>query len=413
LKTPTTANDSRLKAIGIVLGLFLLAFLLAGLANRVVFHRFFVEQTLVFDAGHYFAIAREGYINPAIAAFYPLWPALIKFAILPFSSENAVLLACLFSFALFASSLILWSEAALKDTDSHAFMLCSLSLFALNPNSLFHILPYTESLTSLLGALFLFTTGKLLTQQRWLAQSRRALLLFSMAVVGMSLSRPVALPLSASVVCAVACTSYFSKGAFKRLALLSCVIILLSWLAYIPFGLHTQNALGSFFAPFDAQKYWDRKLGFYWDLFFQPKSVSSSDNVLFWDLQAFYLPTVLLVLPFLGKFAHHRHSQSGEKFQSLLAPLRPLESLGEDFLYWTCAFFAAAHAALAFLTYPIYMSLGRHVFALPFYFYCLASLLRLYWHHNKVRTFSIFYAFLSFAFLVYWWSRYARVGWLG
>ncbi|NBW83684.1 hypothetical protein EBR21_18215, partial [bacterium] len=72
-------------------------FVLAGLANSTVFHRFFVEQTLVFDAGHYFTIARQGYINPAIAAFYPLWPALIKFTILPFSSQNAGLFACLLS----------------------------------------------------------------------------------------------------------------------------------------------------------------------------------------------------------------------------------------------------------------------------------------------------------------------------
>lgn len=398
-----------MKFTSIILALFVSAFLLAGLANRHIFQMFFIEQTLVFDAAHYFAIAREGYVNPALAAFYPLWPMIIKFVISPLSAGHAVLWSCLLSLVLFAFSLNIFCKVAFQKADPGLFIFAILAIYALNPNSIFHMLPYTESLTALFGSLFLFSGQRLATATNSTLENsdiqiqKINLVLFFVAAIGMSMSRPVALPMTASIVSAYALNAFFKKQRPALPAWTLLMAVALMWISYIPFGLHTQNVMGNFSAPFDAQKYWDRKFGFYWSLIFKPKSVSSSDNVLFWDIQAFYLPIVMVGLPFIGRIARHWK----------LTKLQSLESLGENILYLICALFAAAHAAIAFFTYPIFMSLGRHVFALPFYFYCVACILRLYWQHKTVRISSLFYAFISFAFLIYWWSRYARIGWLG
>jgi len=412
------------KAIFGSLLLFLLAMLTGMLGKPAAFERFFISQAPIFDAGHYLKIATEGYVEPPLAAFYPLWPLLLKYVVLPLQSQNAVLMGSILAFIIFALSLWPFFKVALRDLPLAAAF-CLLCLYVLNPNSLFHILLYTESLTALCGSLFLLNTSLLLNSQESPSSASpgpaspspaspnrtRSALFAALSLFALSLARPVALPLIASAGAATICVFFFRSNRprdfFLQLApqrwssplfLLTFAIMLTVVLAYIPYGLHAQQQYGHFLAPFDAQKFWDRKFGLHWDILFKPKSVSSSDNVLFWDIQAFYLPLLLVALPFLGRWR--------------IVP-QAFERLGHDWLYWLCAFFAAAHAAIAFLTYPIFMSLARHVFALPFFFYCVARLLKLFWEKPVVRRVAWGYAALSFAFLVYWWSRYAREGWLG
>lgn len=412
------------KAIFGSLLLFLLAMLIGMLSKPAAFERFFIAQAPIFDAAHYLKIATEGYVEPPLAAFYPLWPLLLKYVVLPLQSPHTVLIGSLLAFIIFAFSLWPFFKVALRDLPLAAAF-CLLCLYVLNPNSLFHILLYTESLTALCGSLFLLNTSLLLNSQESpsatspsaksptsASPSRTRSAVFAvLSLFALSLARPVALPLMASAGAATLCVFYFRSNRpqdfFQHIAprrwnnpliLLTVATILIVVLAYIPYGLHAQQQYGSFLAPFDAQKFWDRKFGLHWDILFKPKSVSSSDNVLFWDIQAFYLPLLLAALPFLGRWR--------------IVP-QAFARLGDDWLYWLCAFFAAAHAAIAFLTYPIFMSLARHVFALPFFFYCVARILKLFWEKPAVRKVAWGYAALSFAFLVYWWSRYAREGWLG
>jgi hypothetical protein len=437
------------KAIFGSLLLFLLAMLIGMLSKPAAFERFFIAQAPIFDAAHYLKIATEGYVEPPLAAFYPLWPLLLKYVVLPLQSPHTVLIGSLLAFIIFAFSLWPFFKVALRDLPLAAAF-CLLCLYVLNPNSLFHILLYTESLTALCGSLFLLNTSLLLNSQESpsatspsaaspsaaspsatspsatspsaaspstaspsaASPSRtRSAVFAALSLFALSLARPVALPLMASAGAATLCVFYFRSNRpqdfFQHIAprrwnnsliLLTVATILIVVLAYIPYGLHAQQQYGHFFAPFDAQKFWDRKFGLHWDILFKPKSVSSSDNVLFWDIQAFYLPLLLAALPFLGRWR--------------IVP-QAFARLGDDWLYWLCAFFAAAHAAIAFLTYPIFMSLARHVFALPFFFYCVARILKLFWEKTAVRKVAWGYAALSFAFLVYWWSRYAREGWLG
>ena len=403
------------KAIFGSLLLFALAMLIGMVSKPAAFDRFFITQSPIFDAGHYLKIASSGYVEPPLAAFYPLWPMLLRWLILPLGSQHTVLIGSLFAFVLFALSLIPFAKVALRGLP-FAAALCALSLYVLNPNSLFHILLYTESLTALFGSIFLLSTFRIIEWEREkkkidFTQIRGTLATAVLSLFALSLTRPVALPLCASAAASTGCVLFFRSSRWQEfifrnwmrvlrepLVLISLAAVLIAVLAYIPYGLHAQQQYGSFLAPFDAQKFWDRKFGLHWDILFKPKSVSSSDNVLFWDLQAFYVPFALLLLPFLARM---------KVLSSAFA------QLGTDWLYWLCAFFAAAHAAIAFLTYPIFMSLARHVFALPFVFYCIARILALFWNVAWVRRVAWSYAGLSFMFLVYWWSRYAREGWIG
>lgn len=418
----------RLKLVAAIASLFLSSMILAGLCKPEVFYGFLSRQSLLFDAVHYFEIARDGYFNPAIAAFYPLWPLIIRYFILPFSEHNAVIASCFLAFSVYILSLFPWLKASFVDKAPASLQLCILAIYSLNPNSLFHIMPYAESLTALAASFYLFYASRwfslhelqAISEPRLRHRKTSAALGFSVSLFILGLTRPVALPLSASLLAALPCIFYFrekKRGENSTLDLshrvirflldpvvLFCVISLCtSWFAYLPLGLHTQNVLNDFWAPFHAQKYWGRTFNFHWDILLHPKSVSGSDNVLLWDIQAFYIPFILLFIPFIGHFS--------KKIK--LAALAPLTHLGHDTLYWVCAFFAAMHAAIAFLTYPIFMSLARHVFALPFMFYCLAAIFRLFWEHKPVRRIAWSYAVLGFAFLIYWWTRYAREGWLG
>ncbi|MEY3901872.1 MAG: hypothetical protein RL189_1178 [Pseudomonadota bacterium] len=404
------------KVIAYTLALFFAATGLGMLSSPAAFGRFFVSQTPVFDAAHYLKIATQGYVEAPLAAFYPLWPQLLKIFILPFSSpQNVVLAGSLFAFLLFALSLFPFAKVALRDLSASAGF-CLLIMYALNPNSLFHMLLYTESLTALSGSLTLLSLSRLLStddnkvassvQKKW-----KWSLLAAVSLIALSLGRPVGLPLIASFFASTACVFFFRAGSFSQLmsqgslqyvkdplVLVAVICSLAVVMGYIPYGWHAANVYGDFLAPFDAQKYWDRSFGLHWDIIFKPKSVSKSDNVLFWDIQAFYLPFVLIALPFLAR---------------LKVLPSAFVSLGHDWLYWLCAFFAAAHSAIAFLTFPIFMSLARHVFALPFIFYCAARILAIVWHQPAARRLAWGYAGISAAFLVYWWSRYAREGWLG
>ncbi|MEN9825585.1 MAG: hypothetical protein RI953_1330 [Pseudomonadota bacterium] len=404
------------KVISYTLALFFAAMGLGMLSSPAAIERFFVLQTPVFDAAHYLKIATQGYIEAPLAAFYPLWPQLLKIFILPFSSpENVVLAGSLFAFVLFALSLFPFAKVALRDLSASAGF-CLLIMYALNPNSLFHVLLYTESLTALSGSLFLLSLSRLLSndstvpaaplQKKW-----KWYLLAAGSLIALSLGRPVGLPLIASFFASTVCVFFFRAGSFSQLmnqgwsqrvkdplVIFAVLCSLAVVIGYIPYGLHAAKVYGDFLAPFDAQKYWDRSFGLHWDIIFRPKSVSKSDNVLFWDIQAFYLPFVLLALPFLAQFK--------------VLPSAFI-SLGHDWLYWLCAFFAAAHSAIAFLTFPIFMSLARHVFALPFIFYCVGRILAIVWHQRAAKRLAWGYACISAVFLVYWWSRYAREGWLG
>jgi hypothetical protein len=384
---------------------FCLLFLCATPFNKQIFPKYFLDPSTKFDQGIYLNIAQRGYEAASETAFYPLWPLILGTVQSLFPAEFRVQTANIFSLAIFALSLVLVWKVARK-ISGEAAATWTVFLFALNPNSIFHALAYPESLFSLLSAGFLWFTIRFLEGPS-LTRSTGVFL----TAAAMSAARPIILQFIAAAVFALILIWFFfraqrtSTGFFKNAA---------NWLGisacgmaagYIPYGLHCIGTFQDFFAPFNAQKHWDRKFGFYWSLITNPNSVSSSDNILTWDIQAFYLPAILLAffVIWLGRSAKKQIAHCPDICSE---PVR-------SFIILLCLLIAAAHSAIAFLTYPIFMSLARHVFSTPFFFFGAIAVLYSA-APDKPRTYLLrFYAFGSILYLVNFWTRFGNSAWMG
>lgn len=361
---------------------FILIATLGMLIKPNAFKMYFISKIPVYDAGFYIKIATDGYTDFGQTAFYPFWPYLVS-PIKYLGSSSFVLYASIFALLLFWLSLIILQKT-LKTLLTAEYILPILIIYALNPNSLFHALPYAESLSALLSASFLYYWHELLQGERKQAQ-------FLLAAAALSASRPILLQSLLSMIFAVLLVSIFSPYERGRIMFHFSVgirMILALVAGYIPYGIMCHLKFNDAFAPFHAQALWDRKFGFHWSLIFQPKSVSASDNVLFWDIQAFYLPLIMIITAFW-------------------MPIR------RNIVFWFCVFFSAAHGAIAFLTYPIFMSLGRHIFALPFFALAFGLWIESIPDRFNPKRIVWIYAGINACFLIYWWTRYARNGWIG
>jgi len=141
------------------------------------------------------------------------------------------------------------------------------------------------------------------------------------------------------------------------------------------------------------QSLWGRSLGFNWQLIYAPKTVSGSVHVLVWDLVAFYMPLILVGVVF---------TSSRNRMDML--------STAQRFFVFFGVFLAAAHAAIAFLTYPIFMSLGRHNLASPLLYVSCALFVSVL---PITRRTQFVILLLCAAHSVHFWSRFARGAWMG
>lgn len=380
-----------------------------GMAVKpLAFQRYFELQTRVFDVDQYLHIALVGYSDPAKPAFAPLWPLMVRLIHALGVNENLVLVASVLSLILFVCSIFVL-EKFLKKIFSSSVTAIVILLYALNPNSLFHALAYAESLFALLCSIYLLCGWNYLNSN--ISRTKAWHLLVFCFLMGFT--RPIFLQFTLALSIACLLISHFQKKSL--LTEIPRAKLVRFWgasvtgvtLAMVAFGVFCQQTFGNFWQPFDAQTYWDRKFGFYWQLIVSPKSVSESDNVLNWDLQAFYLP-VLAVFYFAWRAFGKRNVVLGQDLHSTSRA-----QSATTLLLWMCALFAAAHAAIAFFSYPIFMSIGRHVFSIPPFFIVVGAALTLVTKEKTRNRLGTFYVVYSAAFFVYWWSRYAREGWLG
>ena len=358
-----------------------------------------------FDQGIYLNIARRGYQEVSETAFYPLWPILVGGVQSLIQSDYHVQAGNFLSLAFFGLSLVvIWNVARKLVNESAANW--TVFLFALNPNSIFHALAYPESFFSLLAAAFLLFTIRYLKT----SHVTDAIGVIVTAAL-MSASRPIILQFVAAAIGSLTLVWVLFKANSTITNFMKHGIkwLIFSWLGmvfgYIPFGLKCLELFQDFFAPFNAQKHWDRKFGLYWSLITNPKSVSSSDNILTWDIQAFYLPTVLLAsfLILLKKSPYNGNAHTPDQ---TVEPIR-------SFIVLVCLLIAAAHSAIAFLTYPIFMSLARHVYSTPLFY--LGAVAVLYSTlPEKPRVYLLrFYIFGSIVYLLNFWTRFGNSAWTG
>lgn len=114
------------------------------------------------DAVWYLGIARDGYDGGADAAFFPLYPLLVRTLVLPHPSEGALLVsAYVVSLACFAGALFVLQRLVELEL-GRAVARTSVWLIALFPAALFFGAPYSESLFLLVsvGAFYAARTGR-------------------------------------------------------------------------------------------------------------------------------------------------------------------------------------------------------------------------------------------------------------
>ena len=345
-----------------------------------------------YDAGNYTTIATDGYTVEGLAAFYPLWPMLLR--VLTFGSINRQLignlgglLSCFF-FVLSCYFVFDWSEKQ-KLAKFRPYVL---ALMVLSPLSLFRVLSFTESLFSLALVLLVneFSTSSGRASKvfilSFLLSSMRPMFPFLMVAAGILMILEVLDNKTLK-------SDLQSDTHSKPIAML-----LGAPLGYLPFAWFCHKRFGNFWMPFDVQVQWGRKFSFHWDLILSPKVINGSNEVLVWDLIAFYLPLILFGWCVYQIFKNPRIFEKNLLRATLLAAL-----------------IGCAHSAAAFLTFGRFMSIGRHVLANPLPYMALLVALQAVPQKYEVLTSRVlkFVIFASVIFLGMWWVRFSRDQWIG
>ena len=347
-----------------------------------------------YDAGNYTNIALNGYYDERIAAFYPLWPVIIR--IVSFGSTDRPLLG--YVGAMTAASIFLFTIHLMivwfKRQRLTRHLQLGVWLLILSPLSLFRVLSFTESLFSFLAVCLIWE----------LSSDSPSLVYVALWSALLSLARPLfpILMVASVVIMFVIHLSGMVKHWNHPLNKKLLTVFVAAPIGYIPFGYYCLEKLGNFWAPFDAQKYWDRHFGLHWNILFSPKVINGSNEVLVWDLLAFYGPFILfacLLWYALRYKTKHLRTLSPETTTALLLAV----------------LIAAAHAALAFLTHDRFMSLSRHVLANPLLYITLFAVTTTAREEREVwiRRFYLFLITGSTVFLGMWWNRFVHDRWIG
>lgn len=337
-----------------------------------------------FDTAHYVNIATGGYPDAGTTAFYPLWPLVLRGTGTLFGVESHLamgLWAGALSVLLFIACIhvmVRVARRAMPRADADLAVL----LFALNPTSIFHVIGYTESLCSLL-LLFLihaYRRGGSVAQ------------VFAFSLLA-GVARPVVVFIPFAAAGAAVLATFADRTQWRGALAHATAAAAASLMAYGLYGAYMAATFGSFWTPFRAQNSWGRTFGLHTELITNPKVVGGSWHVLTWDLIAFYLPIVLLVASLALFFGKRRGIP-------LLA----------DQAYWFCLLMSVGFGLTNLLTYSLFASLGRHVFALPMIFYALGKAAAVWQPGPRMRKFMVIFSGISY---LRWWTRFARAAWIG
>ena len=356
--------------------------------------RFFSDARAPYDANIYIDLAARGY-SPALTeagaegypAFYPLWPLVLHAVWYWTDTMGSVVVANLLATFFFLVSLLLLHDLLRRNFASTAAVIGVTWLYTLNPNSVFHAIPYAESMFCVIFLVFL----RLLDRSTSADHDRFTLMKLLIVSALLSATRPIMLQLSAAMIGAMALELVRGdRQNWRQMLQVVTTTICGVLLGYGFYGFYCTSLFNDFWYPFRLQALWGRELGMHWQLIFSPRAVSGSVHVLIWDLLAFYLPIVGGIL--------------------LLRPSDSKRDWRQEFLLWFCLFFWASHSAIAFLSQSIFMSLGRHVWAGPAAFVVIAALVQRF----KPKPLTIVIAIIfSLGFFCNWWARYGRDAWMG
>ena len=379
--------------------------------------RYFSDVQGLFDANIYWKIAAEGYTeitktqgDQGAPAFYPLWPMVMRAFWATTGTGNSIFAANLLAAGLFVAAVFVFARA-MASIVPVALMTLFLLCFTLNPNSMFHLFPYSESMACLTLSGWLVAWVSFCDPQRTSTGRRKYLAAFGLvgSAALVSLSRPMVLQFAlgiglAKIAMGLRCIrdpklhwkDFIQSSSLKAASLTMLGLII----GYSLYGMYCLSAYGSFFHPFHLQSLWGRTFGWNWGLLYAPKTVSGSVHILIFDLISFWVPLVAVVWLLIQEVWADRAIKKQDA------------QLDRSFLEMLCWGFCLAHGLVAFFTYERFFSLGRHVLGLPIFYAAIA--LRMSGRGTKVagRLYGVA-ALISAGFLLNWWARYARGAWMG
>ena len=369
----------------------------AGMVRRPAAATYYREGRLVWDAVHFHTIATRGYLHedPGLSNYFPLWPLVLKAVFPQAVLQRTGLPTALFAFALFAVSLVLVSRKLIRLFGA-VIGGGLLVAWTLNPMSIFHALSYSESLFCLWAAFFLLAIPDRAAADvapRWMAVAAVCSLL-------MSLTRNVAIQLAVSAVFASVMCGVGKRDGVGHAAL-SVAIAVAGIVGFSLYGCWNLLHHGDFFHVFTVQAHWGKRIGLHWSLLVRPDTWTPSRNVLFWDVLAFYLPAVMTGYAVVETVVRRLRAPGAG------AAVPPF-----DYTFWFSAMFALTHAGIVWATQTDFHSLARYVFAVPFTFVAMGSVLERMPRRVALGV-LIALLILSAIFLANWWGRFGRLSWLG
>lgn len=423
----------------VILGAFIGCAVVGMLIEPQAFFKFFSPVQLIrvpppqlpdksyyWDVEHYASLA----LNLRCNAFYPLWPAVLRFLFNPQSLEAAAFYASVVGTGLFfvSTPFLFWLFEKALNRRYLAFLL--VLAFTLNPMAIFRVNGYTESLFTALSAVFI-----------WVCLSDNFKLklggLFGITFL-MALTRPVLVQMLFASGVALLMFWFFGKLKLEKVYE-TMAIWLGSFLGYSVYGSFCLKTRGDFLAPFQDQKLWGKSFGLHLELLLTPKS-------LLFDLLGLYFPMMVLVLGVIFLYFKGKDKRPvvfipqfwgwnillvyppaflvayAINFLRLKVPrlgqLKALrlsgftDSLRENYLFWFCVYFCVVHCGIVFFTQDRLFSLGRFVFGVPFFFLALGYLYRCIPGKKKYSG-LLWMILVSGVALILQWVTYGQDGWLG
>jgi hypothetical protein len=450
--------------LGLIYGLFFSCAAIGMIICPRSFDKFFslvqlkpsleaVRDGYYWDVEHYAAMAVTATCN----AFYPLWPLLIKSLFHPHTIIEAAYQLKIVGAVIFLAilpSLYLLFERVFKSSEI-AFSI--LLAFTMNPTGIVRILGYTESLYCLVTIFLIWSLHE------FQLRKNNHKIYYTIAAVFTtiaSLIRPCSIQIIGSVIGTLSIL-FFLKWRINPNARFMSIVhhflpelkmsVLLSTFTvagYSIYGWTCWRTTGDFLAPFHAQANWGRKLGFYPDLLFVRTSM--------FDMMGLYMPWIILVSAVAFVLMKNR-------FQAILncLPRSPLgnvwllypaifipvtmirlklkskqiraewnlvnsvslerddrhDSLSLNYLFWFSTCFAVITSTIvilcpmSFFGWTTLASLGRQVFAIPF-FYISLGYLCVYFNNTQVNRAVYYWIVISSIATIEQWVKYGKDQWL-
>ncbi|MBW4686324.1 MAG: mannosyltransferase [Komarekiella atlantica HA4396-MV6] len=452
------------KLIILILPLIIcIAFILCAAVGMLIypdtFNKFFSSSQLIREIppqlphkSYYWDIQAyaEMAIKPSCQAFYPLWPLIIRNVFHPQNVEQAAHYFLLVATTLFFISTFLLF-GILKIGLQRLYLTFWLVLaYTLNPMAIFRVIGYTESLFATLSTFLIWVC----LPQLKLNEKIKLCFIFTVTLL-MALTRPVLLQIFFSTTAAIITmltleilqlkvyswrNLLVSIKKFQYEFKMSITMWISALLGYSIYGNFCLQTRGNFLAPFHDQKNWGKALGLHLELLFFPKS-------LLIDLLGLYLPLIILFLSIVFVYLKIIKPQNifvpKYKFwQNILILYPPLlicvyvfnfirlkkrnfqgnlhkllisnytKTLTNNYLFWFCIYFTTAHSIIIFFTQDRLHSLGRYIFAVPFFFVALGYLY--FCIPGKTKYHTLWWIIsISAIGLVQQWINYGQDKWLG